>query len=79
MQNLPSVEAAQNLYDGKPGALLEVALTTLARSLIIGTAIYVTGLERDARKAWLSGLAGGIAIETYVLHHTGKQNAMRKV
>ena len=71
---LPSVQAAENYYNDKPYAALEILLTTLARSALIGTGIYVSGVERDPKKAWCCALAGAVAIEAYVLHGCWKEH-----
>lgn len=72
--DLPSVYAAKNFHAGKPGALLEVILSTIGRAALIGTGIYAFTKERDLRKIATYSIAGATAVEFFVLYYTRPSN-----
>jgi hypothetical protein len=63
---LPSSDAVADLFDGKPGALIGVATSTALRMGLIGAGMYVAGI-RDRRTLMRGAIAGGLAIELFVL------------
>jgi hypothetical protein len=67
---LPSVRAAENFHAGKPGGLTEILVSTIGRSFIIGTGIYLLTSERDLKRLAAHSIAGATAIEMVVLYYT---------
>jgi hypothetical protein len=62
---LPSGDAAMRLMQGKPGALLDVAGTLLARSALVATGLAVAGFR--GTQLVKGAFAGGLAVEAFVL------------
>jgi len=55
-RELPSSRSAIELVEGKPGALITVAMHTAARAVLIGTGLYLAG-DRGNILAHASGAA----------------------
>lgn len=65
---LPSQDAVINFYEGKPGGLSEVILSTLGRAVIVSPGLYLAG--NRGTQLVKSSLAAALAIETFVLGWT---------
>lgn len=65
---LPSQDAVIELYEGKPGGLRNVVLSTLARALIISPGLYIAGSR--GKELAKQSIAAASAIETFVILHT---------
>jgi hypothetical protein len=72
---LPSVYAARHLVHGKPGALLEVAATTLGRSALSGLGLYTVGLR--GKSLIYGAVASATAIECFVLAWVWREERQR--
>jgi len=62
--SLPSSTAALDLLSGKPGGLLGVVGSTLARACLVGVGMWVAGARKDVVR---NALAGALSIEVFVL------------
>jgi hypothetical protein len=61
---LPSVAAAEDFFNGKPGGLSSVLLSTGLRAGLIGAGLYVAG---ERQRLLRYSIAGALAIEAFVL------------
>lgn len=63
---LPSVNAAQQLVDGKAGGFVAVVGTMTFRASLVGTGLVLAG-EREPWEVVKKSLAASAVIETFVL------------
>ena len=62
---LPSAEAAEELYDGKPGSLIKTVACTAFRALIISGGLALTGLR--GKELFEKSVYSSVAVELFVV------------
>ena len=67
---LPSVVAAEKLFNGESWGLLAVLASTVGRAGVIGAGLFLAGEREHLLR---NACAGALAIETFVLIRVGYQ------
>jgi hypothetical protein len=73
---LPSSESAQDLIDGKPGALPRVVAHTALRAGLVAVGMYAVGIR--GRDLAFGALGGAIGIEMFVFGYRAYQSRTKR-